>query len=249
MSQLSQPHIENSNEALDNDDDDIEIAAFLEKALCGNDDQLAKQKANHKSKFEEWLKKKYDAKKTSFVLKKHDIDRIHDVLKGVTRLTSAQERFQFKKKNYSLNADNQVCRTIVNEETHIAETKPLAYLEQFFDVLYDVHCIKRMHQGITKTFDQIVMRYHGITRSIVTAFRRACYICDLKTSQQSQPRLKPIISREIFERVQIDLVDMRCQPDVQPDGTYEWIAHMEDHNGEYHAIWAQKHKEGKKINK
>jgi hypothetical protein len=29
MSQLSQPHIENSNEALDNDDDDIEIAAEL----------------------------------------------------------------------------------------------------------------------------------------------------------------------------------------------------------------------------
>ena len=176
MSQLSQLHSENSNEALANEDDDIEIAAELEKALCGNDDQLAKQKANHKSKFEEWLNKKYDAKKTSFVLKKHDIDRIHDVLKGVTRLTSAQERFQFKKKNYSLNADNQVCRTIVNEETHIAETKPLAYLEQFFDVLYDVHCIKRMHQGITKTFDQIVMRYYGITRSIVTAFRRACYI-------------------------------------------------------------------------
>ena len=72
------------------------------------------------------MNKKYDAKKTSFVLKKHDIDRIHDVLKGVTRITNA---------------------------------------------------------------------------------------------------------------------------DVQPDGTYEWIAHMEDHNGEYHAIWAQKHKEGKKINK
>ena len=53
MSQLSQPHIENSNEALANDDDCIEIAAEMEKALCGNDDQLAKQKANHKSKFEE----------------------------------------------------------------------------------------------------------------------------------------------------------------------------------------------------
>jgi hypothetical protein len=57
MSQLSQPHSENSNEALANDDD----ATELKKALCGNDDQLAKQKANHKSKFEEWLNKKYDA--------------------------------------------------------------------------------------------------------------------------------------------------------------------------------------------
>jgi len=57
MSQLSQPHSENSNEALANDDD----ATELKKALCGNDDQLAKQKANHKSKFEERLNKKYDA--------------------------------------------------------------------------------------------------------------------------------------------------------------------------------------------
>ena len=29
----------------------------------------------------------------------------------------------------------------------------------------------------------------------------------------SQPRLKPIISNKIFERVHIDLIDMGCKPD------------------------------------
>ena len=136
--------------------------------------------------------------------------------------------------------DNVVNRTIINEETLVAETKPVAYLEQFFDLLYDVHCVKRMHQGIQKTFDQIQIRYHGITRAIVTYFRQTCYICDLKKNQESQPRLKPIVSNEILERVQIDLIDMRCQP----DGEFNWIAHMEEHNGEYHILWPQKRKQG-----
>ena len=33
----------------------------------------------------------------------------------------------------------------------IFESKKLVYLEEFFDVLYDAHCIKRMHQGVTKS--------------------------------------------------------------------------------------------------
>ena len=59
--------------------------------------------------------------------------------------------------------------------------------------------------------------------------------------QQSQERLKPFVFSEIFERVQIDLVDMmHC-----PDWDYNWIAHMEDFNGLFHCLWAQK-KEGNK---
>ena len=48
------------------------------------------------------------------------------------------------------------------------------------------------------------------------------------------------MSSSIFERVQIDLIDMRNQP----DGEFNWIGHMEDHNGQFHVIWAQKRKEG-----
>ena len=53
------------------------------------------------------------------------------------------------------------------------------------------------------------INYHGCTSLIVTEFRKSCYICNLNKIQQSQPRLKPIISSDIFERAQLDLVDMR----------------------------------------
>lgn len=65
------------------------------------------------------------------------------------------------------------------------------------------------------------MQYYGITKEAICEFRKLCYICNLKASQFSQPRLKPIILNKIFERCQIDLVDMRNKR----DGEYRLIAH------------------------
>ena len=173
-----------------------------------------------------------------------EYDQIKDVLKGIKRLNDPNKRYQFKNKQYSF-VDNKVCQTKEilkdrNLKQYSIETKRLVYLEEFSDILYDAHCIKRMRQGITKTFEYIQSHYTGIPKVAVRAFRKFCYICDLNVKQKSQPRLTPISSSHIFERVQIDLIDMRCQP----DGEYNWIGHMEDHNGQFHALWAQKKKEG-----
>jgi hypothetical protein len=111
-----------------------------------------------------------------------------------------------------------------------------------------------MHQGVTKSFQYIQEQYFGIPKCTVAAFRKFCYICDLNKIQRGQDRLNPIKSSSIFERVQIDLIDMRNQPDRQPIGKnssgetvygdFSWIGHMEDHNGEMHVLFAMQHKEG-----
>ena len=36
---------------------------------------------------------------------------------------------------------------------------------------------------------------------------------------------------------------MRCSP----DGEYNWIAHMEDHNSQFHVLWPQKNKEDDEV--
>jgi len=137
--------------------------------------------------------------------------------------------------------NGHVCRTIDNE------TKEVIGKENFFETFFEVHSSKRAHQGITKTYDTLNLQYHGITKECVAAFRRYCYICNLKAIQQSQPRLKPIVSTEIFERAQLDLVDMRCCPDTttHTGRKYEWIGHMmDDHAGQFHVLWAQETKTG-----
>ena len=81
-------------------------------------------------------------------------------------------------------------------------------MEEFFSIIYNVHAVKKLHQGIVKTNDAIQARYYGITRDIIDKFKKLCPICDLNLKQIGQPRLKPITSTEINERLQVDLIDM-----------------------------------------
>ena len=89
---------------------------------------------------------------------------------------------------------------------------PVAMKEDFFEILYSIHSIQRGHIGIMKTDNLIQSRYYGIPRKVVQKFVGLCSICNMKTVQQSQPRIKPIRSDEFWKRMQIDLVDMRHKP-------------------------------------
>ena len=80
-----------------NDSNDVAVVEEIEKQLQ-DPVRFQQQKENHKKKFEEWLNKNYEEKNTSFVLKKKDVDYIHDILKGVKKIESAQQKFQFQKK-------------------------------------------------------------------------------------------------------------------------------------------------------
>lgn len=95
-------------------------------------------------------KKKYENSATSFVLKKADIDHIYDILKGSKTIKNASEKFQFKKKNYCLN-DDQVCRNIDGR------VLPVAFMEQFYEIIYDIHAVKRLHQGSIYKFCTIII--------------------------------------------------------------------------------------------
>lgn len=87
------------------------------------------------------------------MLKRKDYDQIKDVLKGIKLLQDPQKRFNFKKKKYIL-VDN-----VANRKVEDGRVKQVVYLEQFFEIIYEVHFIQRIHQGIQKTFDQVLLRY------------------------------------------------------------------------------------------
>jgi len=145
---------------------------------------------HHKSQFEAWLHENYDKDSTSFVLNQKDYDEIKDVLKGVKTIHDANKRFAFKKKKYKL-IDNVVHRLVEGE------TKQIVYLEQFFEIIYEIHCIQPNHLGIQKTFNQIALSYIGVTREIVSKFRQFCHVCELK-AQDSQDDILPNRSKKMF---------------------------------------------------
>ncbi len=82
------------------------------------------------------------------------------------------------------------------------------------------------HAGQDPTAKAINRAYYGITRDEVIFLIKLCEICHRKAPSKSKGPLKNIISTEVFERVQIDLIDMRSTPDVTTSGTFLWICHL-----------------------
>jgi hypothetical protein len=60
---------------------------------------------------------------------------------------------------------------------------------------------------------------------------------------RTRPPLEPIISECALERVQIDLVDMRHQPNRQ----YKWILHVKDHFIKFSCLYPLKSKQAEEV--
>ena len=55
--------------------------------------------------------------------------------------------------------------------------------------------------------------------------------------------LRPIVAEDFLARIQIDLIDMRHNP----DGEYLYIGHMMDHFSKYHVLFALRTKSAAEI--
>ncbi len=65
-----------------------------------------------------------------------------------------------------------------------------------------------------------------------------CRNCLLNKPSTTRAPLQPIEVDVTFERVQIDLIDMKHEPDRQ----YKWILHAKDHFSKLSGLWALKSK-------
>ncbi|KAG0634332.1 hypothetical protein HOY80DRAFT_1005238 [Tuber brumale] len=85
------------------------------------------------------------------------------------------------------------------------------------DIFYKIRGVHNQlgHAGINKATIAIWDRYYGITRSEVEWLLKHCQTCLLSWQNRSRVLLKPIVSDHTLQRIQIDLVDMRHEPDGQ----------------------------------
>ena len=85
----------------------------------------------------------------------------------------------------------------------------------------------------------VLLKYYSISRVEVLFLIKLCEICHRKAASKSKGPLKPIVSTKLFERVQVDLIDMTSTL----DGQYVWICHMVDHFSKYYILFPLKNKE------
>lgn len=137
------------------------------------------------------------------------------VMPHVTRVFVHKTRY-----NYSLSPEGRLLY-------HARRHKGPLYVvsdDEIFDVVEHEHNAIE-HQGMNKTWHEIAPRYHGIPRDAVNWIIKRCSVCH---SQQPNYRALfdvPIVSMNPMERIQMDLIDMRLNPDAQ----YQWVLHIKDH--------------------
>jgi transposase InsO family protein len=233
----------------------IEQTSTTNNIVIGDDEAaklalMKERRDKHQQAFEDGFLLALNTKKCFYIINLAKAQKITNYLKGnYGEKPDANFKHYIKEKKYRLIIDGDEEVLYREEKTKGGELKtlPVAIKENFFDILYTIHSIQRGHCGVNKIEKQLKLRYHGIPRSIVSIFCATCSICNLKTVQHSQARLKPIRSDGFLNRLQIDLVDMRHN-EVEVDGVkYKWICHVEDHFSKFHVIWPQKDKSAKEV--
>ena len=100
-------------------------------------------------------------------------------------------------------------------------------------VITDVHCKDARHSGHDKTYARIRNDYKHINRLMVRAFVARCHACQARKKKQFKNPLTPIISKAMFERIVIDLIDYQHSV----SGRWKFIAMAVDHVSKFH--WAR----------
>jgi hypothetical protein len=109
--------------------------------------------------------------------------------------------------------------------------------DQAFDTITKAH-EELSHAGHKKTFHLISENYYGITRDEVIFVTNLCDHCIKTKAKTTKAPLRPIKVNNLFERVQIDLMDFTDRP----DGEYKYILHIVDHFSKYSCAFPLKNK-------
>jgi hypothetical protein len=111
-----------------------------------------------------------------------------------------------------------------------------------FKTVADMH-EAMSHAGQKKTWEALSPLYYGIAREECDWVISHCLVCQATAANKSRGPLEPIITTRLFERIQIDLIDFR----KEPDGQYKWICHIKDHFSKFSKLYVLKSKEAKEV--
>ena len=81
----------------------------------------------------------------------------------------------------------------------------VAIVEDYWDIISQIHSKDCLHAGIRKTFARIQSIYSHIPRSVVNQYLKLCATCNLRKPQATQAPLKPILASGVFSRVQVSM--------------------------------------------
>ena len=116
-------------------------------------------------------------------------------------------------------------------------------LPQIVSAIQYCHAETTGHRGQDATVHALQQLFEGVSRFLVREAVKRCAVCQTKSAKQFKARLQPIVSPHLFDRMLIDLIDKRRQPDQG----YHYIMHLADHNSRLHFVRPLKDKQASSV--
>ena len=113
---------------------------------------------------------------------------------------------------------------------------------EVFDLIVKEHASELMHAGRDKTWAEIDRKYYGITKKEVAFLLEHCATCAKTRSAKTAAPLEAIIVKELWERLQIDLIDFRHMGQK-----FKWCLHIRDHFSKFSAAYPMETKESENV--
>jgi hypothetical protein len=127
-------------------------------------------------------------------------------------------------------------------DTRFPDPRYVVPESEAFDLIANEH-LQLLHAGQTKTWAAVQQKYYGVKREDIGFILKRCKNCALNRPAGTKAPLVPIITGRAWERVQIDLIDMRHEP----SGQFKWILHIKDHFSKYTQLHPLKSKHAEPI--
>jgi hypothetical protein len=93
--------------------------------------------------------------------------------------------------------------------------------------------LKTAHHGQDTTWQRCVKEFDCISRELVRMYVKKCAVCQQKQPRTHKAALVPILSKNLYERIVIDLIDYTRKP----SRGFHYVLHAMDHFCKNHWAW------------
>jgi hypothetical protein len=143
--------------------------------------------------------------------------------------------------HYLIKEDGHLYRqlTVAEKERGRVDARRVVCDSEIFDTIREWH-LQLGHAGVNKVSKAVIERFYGIRKDDVEWVLKHCQTCLLERQNRSQTPARasrePVVSGRTLERVEIDLIDFRHEP----DGEYKWILQIKDHFSKFTSFFPLK---------
>jgi len=110
------------------------------------------------------------------------------------------------------------------------------------DLIVKEHAHELMHAGHDKTWAEIDCKYYGITKTEVAFLLEHCATCAETRSKKTVAPLESIIVKELWEHLQIDLIDFR-----NLEHRFKWCLHLRVHFSKFSGAYLMETEESENV--